>query len=191
MNNSFFSEKELREIGFKTIGKNCFISRKASIYGADKIEIGDNVRIDDFCILSGYIVIGNYIHIAPYSAIYGGEKGVMISDFANISSRVCIYSISDDYLGEGLTNPMIPDSFKKVESKAVYVGKHVIIGSGSTVLPGVELKQGTAVGSMSLVKNSSEEWTIVAGIPAKMIKKRRKDKIIELEKQFLSKENYI
>lgn len=188
---SFYTEEELYTLGFESIGSNVLISKKASFYGVESIRIGNNVRIDDFCILSGFIEIGNYIHIAPYSAIYGGEKGVKINDFANISSRVCIYSISDDYLGEGLTNPMIPDSFKKVESKAVLVGKHVIIGSGSTILPGVELKQGTAVGSMSLVKNSTEEWSIIAGIPAKIIKKRRKDKIINLEKQFLSKENYI
>ena len=90
---SFYDENELKEIGFKSYGENVKISRKSSIYGAEKISIGNNVRIDDFCILSGQIKLGNYIHIAAYSALYGGEDGIVIKDFANISSRVSIYSI--------------------------------------------------------------------------------------------------
>lgn len=57
MKTSFYTHDELAEIGFKSCGKNVLISRKASIYSPAKIEIGDNVRIDDFCILSGVIFI--------------------------------------------------------------------------------------------------------------------------------------
>lgn len=103
--NSFYEESELKQLGFKQIGKNVRISRKASFYGVSKISIGNNVRIDDFCILSGKIDIGNYIHIAAYSALYGGDDGIFLDDFVNISSRVCIYSVSDDYSGNSMTNP--------------------------------------------------------------------------------------
>ena len=91
------------------MGGGTFISRKASIYGAENMIIGSHVRIDDFCILSGQIELGDYIHIAAYSALYGGEKGIFIGDFANLSSRVSVYSVSDDYSGETMTNPMIPE----------------------------------------------------------------------------------
>ena len=171
---SFYTEDELKEIGFKEIGKSVFISRKASIYSPELISLGNNVRIDDFCILSGKVTIGNYIHIAAYSALYGGEKGIFISDYANISSRVCVYSISDDYSGETMTNPMVPDEYKKVQSEPVYIGKHVIIGSTSVVLPGVKLGEGSSFGSFSLIKNDSEEWSINMGIPAKKVKNRSK-----------------
>ena len=50
--NSFYSKEELKEIGFKKYGENVLISRKTSIYNPEKIIIGNNVRIDDFCILS-------------------------------------------------------------------------------------------------------------------------------------------
>ena len=70
--NSFYSNEELKQLGLKSFGKNVLISKKCSIYGADKISIGNNVRIDDFCILSGKIVIGNYVHISAYSALYAG-----------------------------------------------------------------------------------------------------------------------
>ena len=61
--NSFYSDEELKKIRFKSLGENVLISKKASIYSPEKIIIGNNVRIDDFCILSGNIQIGNHVHI--------------------------------------------------------------------------------------------------------------------------------
>ncbi len=87
MNSSFYSENELAEIGFKSFGQNVMISKKASIYGAGSIEIGNNVRIDDFCILSGKIKLGDYIHISAYSSLFAGDKGIEMKDFCTLSSR--------------------------------------------------------------------------------------------------------
>ena len=181
--NSFYSEEELKEIGFKSMGGNILISRKASIYSAANITIGDNVRIDDFCILSGHIELGSYIHIAAYTALYGGDKGIYISDFANLSSRICVYSISDDYSGETMTNPMVSDEYKNVESKPVYIGKHAIIGSTSVVLPGVNIAEGSSFGSFSFINRDSEPWSINAGIPFKKIRDRKKD-LLALAEEF-------
>lgn len=182
--NSFYNQSDLISMGFKSIGQNVFISKKASIYGAKDISIGNNVRIDDFCILSGNISIGNYVHIAPYSAIYGGDEGVEIKDFANISSRVSIYGKSDDYSGLTMTNPMIPDKYKNVENKMILIDRHVIIGTTSVVLPGSILQEGCAFGSFSLIKGDYKGWGVYAGIPAKRIKDRKKN-ILDLEKRFL------
>lgn len=185
---SFYTESELKEIGLKSYGYNVMISRKASIYGASKISLGNNVRIDDFCILSGNITFGNNIHIAAFSALFAGDAGISIHDFANISSRVCIYAVSDDYSGISMTNPTIPDKYRRINSKPVLIGTHVIIGSGCTILPGVELKEGTALGAMSLCMKSTEPWNIYAGIPVRLIKERKRN-IIELEKEFLKEQN--
>lgn len=181
--NSFYTFDELNKLGLANIGDNVLISHKVSIYGAEKINIGDNVRVDDFCILSGKITIGNYVHIAAYTALYGGDKGINIHNFANISSRVSIYSINDDYSGDTMTNPMIPDKFKNIQSEKVVIEKHVIIGSGCVVLPGVILKEGSAFGAMTFINRSSESWSINIGIPFKKIKDRSK-KLLKLEKEF-------
>lgn len=173
--NSFYSTKELKEIGFSEVGTNVLVSRKCSIYGAEKIVIGNNVRIDDFCILSGKIVLGDYIHVAAYSAIYGGEDGVIIDDYTNISSRVCIYSVSDDYSGESMTNPMIPEEYKQVKSETVIIKKHVIIGSTSVVMPGVVLEEGCSFGAFSFISESTKPWGIYVGIPCKRRKERKMD----------------
>lgn len=183
MENSFYTIEELREIGLKHVGKNCLISRKASIYNSGKVSLGDNVRIDDFCIISGVIEIGNYVHIAAYSALYGGTKGIYINDFANISSRVTIYSISDDYSGESMTNPMIPDEYKNLVNMPVYIEKHVIVGSTSVILPGVTIREGSAFGCFSFVEHDSEAWSVNVGIPFKKIKNRSR-KLLGREAEF-------
>lgn len=180
---SFLSQKEIDEIGFKAYGKNLKISRHACFYGASEMVIGNHVRIDDFCILSGRIELCNFIHIAAYSAIYGGEKGVYIDDFANISSRVSIYAVNDDYSGESMTNPMIPDEYKFVQSERVSIGKHVIIGSTSVILPGVVLAEGSAFGSFSLINRDSDAWSVNAGIPFKKMKDRSR-RLLEKEELF-------
>lgn len=178
---SFYTVEELNQIGFKKFGVDVKISRRASIYGAENISIGNHVRIDDFCILSGHIELENYIHIAAYAALYGGQEGIFMSDFAGVSSRVCIYSVSDDYSGEAMTNPMVPDIYRNVESKPVYIGRHVLIGSTSVVVPGVHLAEGSAFGSFSFITEDSKEWGIYIGIPAKRVKERSK-KLLEYER---------
>lgn len=182
--NSFYREKQISRLGLHEYGKNLSISSKASFYGESHIRIGNNVRIDDFCIISGNVSIGDNVHIAAYSALYGGDAGITIGDFANISSRVCIYAVSDDYSGCTMTNPTIPEKYKHVHNEHVVIGKHVIIGSGSTILPGVTLSEGTAIGAMSLCKQSTVPWKIYAGIPVKIIKDRSQE-LIALEKEFL------
>ena len=97
--NSFYSENELEQLGFCSLGKNVKISRMASFYGLDKITVGNDVRIDDFCLLSGLISLGNNIHIATGSYMFGGLEGIFMEDFSGLSSRVTVYATSDNYSG--------------------------------------------------------------------------------------------
>ena len=68
---SYLTQTELLEVGFKEVGKNVKLSGKASIYNPERISIGSNVRIDDFCIISGDVKIGSYNHIASYTCLFG------------------------------------------------------------------------------------------------------------------------
>ena len=101
---------------------------------------------------------------------------------------VRVFSQSDDYSGETMTNSNVPAKYKNEIKEAVFIGKHCIVGVDSIVFPGVQLRQGTSVGAMSLVLKSTEEWSIYFGSPAKKIKDRRRD-MLELEKQFLEELN--
>lgn len=184
---SFYTEQELQELGLKEYGTNVLISRKCSIYGASNISIGNNVRIDDFCILSGNIKIGSYVHISAYASMFTGDSRIIIGDFVALSSRNVIYAESDDYSGESMVNPMVPDEYKNLERGDVSIGRHSIIGTGSTILPGVNIGEGVAVGAMSLINKDLEAWTINVGIPCKKIKERAR-KPLEYERKFLAKQ---
>lgn len=181
---AFLSQEQLKSFGFSALGSNVLISDKSSFYNPGKISIANNVRIDDFCVFSageGGIEIGNYIHIAVFSSLIGAGR-IRLSDFVNISSRVSIYSSNDDYSGATLTNPMVPDELKSVKSADVDLHKHVIVGSGSVILPGVTLHEGVAVGALSLVTKDCKEFTVYSGVPARPLKPRKKDlKALELE----------
>ena len=108
---TFYSEDELCGLGLKRYGANVLISRNAIIYKPDKLEIGSNVRIDDFVTISGNVVLGNYIHIAQNSSLFGGTAGILMDDFSGISSHVAIYAVSNDYSGRFMTNPTVPDKY--------------------------------------------------------------------------------
>lgn len=180
---TFYNERELEDIGLKQFGRNVKISRKSSIYAPEKVVIGNNVRIDDFCILSGNINLGSCIHIGAYSALYG-QTGITMEDYSGVSARVLVYSISDDYSGEFMTNPMIPMDLKQEIEGPIQMDKHSIIGAGSIVLPKVHVGEGGAVGAMSLVNKSIEPWTVNVGIPSRKIKERSKN-ILNLERKYL------
>ena len=181
---SYLSEENIRKIGFKSIGINVKISEKASIYNPAEIEIGDNSRIDDFCVISGKLTIGRNVHIAPHCLVAGGEKGIVMDDFSGLAYFCQVFSQSDDYSGRTMTNPTIPIDFKKEFKSPIHIGRHVIIGAGSIVFPGVVLAEGCSVGAMTLVNKSTEPWGIYVGNPAKRVKDRSKDLLV-LEQKFL------
>ena len=181
---AYYNNEELKNMGFKYLGRNVKISTKASIYDHDMIEIDDNSRVDDFCLLSGKIKIGKFVHIAPYCNLAGGEKGIIMEDFSGLAYGVQVFTQSDDYSGKTLTNPTVLDRYKNEVKKEIIIKKHAGAGAHSIIMPGVVLHEGTAVGAMSLVRKSTEEWSIYVGNPAKKIKNRSRD-LLQLEKEFL------
>lgn len=181
---NFLTEKELAGLGIKSYGKNVLIGRHVVLYSPDKLILGDDVRIDDFTVISGKVTMGSFIHISQFCGIYGGDEGIVMEDFSGLSAKCSVYAVSDDYTGRSMTNPMVPAKYKPTAvSKPIHIGKHAIIGCNSVVLPGVDIPEGAAVGSLSLVTRSLEPWSINTGIPAKKKSDRHRD-ILELEKDF-------
>jgi len=92
-------------------------------------------------------------------------------------------------MGGGLTSPVIPDKYRIVKSSLVEIGKHALVGSGALILPGGNLKEGSVLGAMSLLKTTTDPWYIYAGVPAEKLKIRKRDVIINFEKDFLNATN--
>ena len=182
----YYCTEELRDFGFKSVGENVNIAKNMTVIGLSNISIGSNVRIDGYGVLAvhdGYLDIGNYVHIAG-GAYVGCKGGVVFEDFSGVSQHVKIYSASDDYSGKSLTNPTIPEEFLNAAVAPVRLGRHAIIGSGSVILPGVEIGEGASVGALSLVTKQLDPWGVYFGSPAKRLKSRKKDLLV-LEAQLM------
>ncbi|PAF43769.1 galactoside O-acetyltransferase [Helicobacter sp. 11S03491-1] len=188
MNTSFYTQEELQNLNFKSIGKNVLISKKASIYQAQNISIKSNVRIDDFVILSGHIEIGNYVHISTGSVLMCKEEGIYIEDFASVSIHSKILGSSDDFLGNGLVGPCVDEKYRRITSKPIVLGKYSLLGCNSIILPGGSLAEGVSVGALSLVSRPTKSWGVYFGIPARRILERKKE-ILKLEEEFLSQKS--
>jgi len=187
-NPGYFYSEDLRKMGFKFIGENVQITKNCTIIGLENISVGDNVRIDGGVTLacaSGYLNIGSYIHIGGYVHITC-SGGVVVENFSGLSQGMRIYSSDDDYSGTSLTGPTVPPEFLTVKKKLVRIGKHVIIGSGSIVLPGVSVGEGSSIGALSLVTKSLDAWGVYAGTPVKKLRSRKRN-LLEKEKLLMEK----
>jgi len=176
-NSGFLSREEIQAIGFARVGENVSIDQTARFYDARRISIGSHVRIDAYSVLSAGaegIVIGSHVHISVYVFLTGAAR-IELHDFSGLSARVTVYSSNDDYLGDALTGPTVPVELRNVTDAPVTIGKHVVIGAGSVVLPGVTISEGACVGALSLIKKDIPPYQIVAGRKGSVVGQRRKD----------------
>lgn len=172
----------LEEKKYKSIGENVTIYKTVKIINHEEISIGNNVIIDDFAFIYGRggITIGDFVHIASFT-VFSGGGGLVLGDFTSYGAGTKVLTGTEDFLGGCLTNPTVPEPYRTAIRKPVIIGRHTIIGVNVVILPGVTIGEGCAIGAGSLIKKDCEPWTVYAGSPARAIKKRPMEKILELE----------
>lgn len=183
----FYTDEELSEAGFQSLGTNVKIKRNAGLFFTENISIGDNVRIDDHSIIVAsreLVSIGMHVHIAAHCYLSASD-GLTMEDFAGLAPGVMIFTSSDDYTGQKMTNPTLPRHLTGGPAGPVRLGRHVIIGANTVILPGVSIGVGSSVGAQSLVQKSLSEWGIFFGSPVKRIGTREK-KLLDLEQEYLT-----
>jgi len=165
----------------KSVGNNVFISANVEIRRPQMVAVGDNVDIDSGFYLTTGAEIGDYVHIAAYVAVIGGAKGFLkMGNFTNIAVSGRIICVSDTFLGDGLIGAQgIPEEFRKLKIAPVVFENFANVGAGAIILPGVTLREGSVVGAGAVVTKDTELWTIYAGSPARPIKKRPKETMLE------------
>lgn len=167
------------------IGDDTFISANVEIRRPHLVTVGNHTAIDTgfYCTVSAEI--GDYVHIAPYITAIGGASGYWKMDhFSTLAAGSRVICGSDDHMGAGLVGPTIPEEFKDHLTIApVIFEKFANVGTGVVIMPGVTLAEGTVVGANSLVTKSTEPWTVYVGSPAKPVKIRPKDKMIEFARR--------
>lgn len=188
LDNRYFRQDELQDMGFRALGRDVLIARTARLYAPAYMEIGDHSCIDDFCIVSGAIRIGAHVHLAHGCRVVGGREGIQFDDFSGLAFGVTAFAQSDDYTGLHLTNPTVPMHYRSIQRGAVRLGRHVIVGAHSVIFPGVELAEGSSVGACSMLLKSTEPWGIYVGVPARKVRERKQD-MLALEQRFLAEKS--
>ncbi len=187
----YYNSIELRSFGFKSVGNKVLIAKNCTIVGVHNISIGNNVIIDAFCSIivsgSGSLHIGSYVHIGAFCHLLASE-GIEIKDFSGLSQGVKVYSKTDDYSGNSLTNPTIPSKYKSVKKGKVIINEHVIVGAGSVILPNVNIGEGASIGALALISTNLEAWMLYVGNPIKKLAKRSKN-LLKLKADFLGDNN--
>lgn len=178
---------QLKKMGFKNIGRNCFIAKNVRAYNGT-ITIGNNVRVDDDVVLKGKIQIGNNVHIARGCTLSGGTKGIYIDDFAVFSNYCQLFTTSDNYLASALPSGTLKKDLQKkfcsLYEKPIMIGKGALFGTFCTVLPGSNVGDYSSFASYSSVYKKKISGYFYNN--QKKIKKNLKE-IKKKYKQFLTK----
>lgn len=184
------TDEELSRLGLASVGSNVRIHSTVQFFGANHVSIGDNVRIDCFSIISAGsegVSIGSHVHIAAGCYLFGNSAAIRLEDFCGLSSRVSVYSCTDDYVNGWMTNPTVPNNFRQPRLGPVVLERHAIVGAGCVILPGVRIGLGAAVGALTVVRKSVAGGSIVHGNPMRVLRRRRNvARLLDLEAGFRS-----
>ena len=167
---------------FAERGIDVTICEPVCILGPERVHLKNRVMLGEFCFLAGGmgLHIGNFVHVAPHVTVSGGGYCVL-EDFVSVCAGVRIVTGTDDVNGEGLPGPMVPAGLRAIYRSYVHCGRHAFIGTGAILLPGVSIGEGAVVGAGSVVTRDLEPWGIYLGSPARRVRERKREKILELQ----------
>lgn len=138
-------------------------------YKYRKVTIGKNSRINLGTIVShcGNVSIGDNTYINGGILCAGDNSKIIIGDNCLISYNVHIRTSSHNYKQKE-TLIRNQGNFEK----DIIIGNDVWIGYGAQILPGIKIGNGAVIAAGAIVTKNVEKYTIVAGVPAKIIGRR-------------------
>ena len=155
---------------FKKIGENVIFEKGVLVFHPENISISNNVYIGHNAILKGYfkneMIIGDHTWIGQGCFLHSGG-GIEIGKTVGIGPGVII--ITSMHIPEKMP---IPVMYSDLDFKKVVLEDGCDIGVGAVILPGVRIGEGSIVGAGSVVTEDVEPYTIVAGVPAKGLRRR-------------------
>jgi acetyltransferase-like isoleucine patch superfamily enzyme len=137
-----------------------------------RIRIGTDVSFYGAAYLNangpdGFLEIGNHTHIDQQCVLYA-QGGLMIGADCAIAAGSILYTQTNaDLSGTG-----IPVANQPTVYAPIVIKDGCWLGAGVRILPGITLNEGTHVGAGSVVTKSTEPMSVIAGVPAKVLRKR-------------------
>ena len=156
------------------IGNGTVIEAGVLVFHPENIEIGNDVYIGHYTILKGYYLnkmrIGSGTWIGQ-QCFFHSAGGLTIGRNVGIGPSVKI--ITSFHVEEGTHIPIL---HSQVKLAPVVVEDDCDIGVGAIILPGVNIGRGTQVGAGAVVTNNAAPYSVVAGVPAQVLRIRNKMK---------------
>lgn len=177
-------------------GRNVVFGQNVVLRHPHKIFIGDNVVIDDNCLIDAKgttnrgITIGNNVFIGRNTILSCKDGDIEVADRANIGFNCELFSASRVTVGQDVliaayayvvggdheaSDPAKPVIEQARRSRGVAIGAGAWIGAGATVLDGITLGERAVVGAGAVVRSDVPASTTAVGVPARLIDRRARD----------------
>jgi acetyltransferase-like isoleucine patch superfamily enzyme len=157
------------------VGKNVVVFQWALILAPEVVEIGDGTRIDDYSRLEGGtgLRIGKYVHIASFASILGGGRAE-VGDYSGMAQGARIITGTGHPCEEQF--PLrVPEGDPYYRMRGVnVVGAYSFVAANAVVLPNVAVGEGAVVAAGAVATKDVPPWTVVAGVPARVIGDRKR-----------------
>lgn len=174
-------------------GRNVFFGNDVTLRHPHKIRIGDDVVVDDGCVLDAKgadndgIAIGNGVFLGRQTIVTTKDGDIELEDGVNVSAFCMIFSASRVRCGRNTliaaytylvggghdldrTDLAIIDQARP--SQGIAIGPNCWLGAGVTVLDGVTVGRDAVIGANSVVTRDVEDFAVAAGSPAATIRRR-------------------
>jgi acetyltransferase-like isoleucine patch superfamily enzyme len=156
---------------FAQLGKGVVFEAGVLVFHPENIEIGDDVYVGHQTILKGYyknkLSVGSGTWVGPQCFLHGAG-GLCIGKDVGIGPGVkMITSYHGDH---GLDQAIMSNP---LEFSAISIGDDSDIGINATILPGVSIGRGVQVGAGAVVTENMPDYSVVVGVPARVIRMRR------------------
>lgn len=157
-------------------------------------KCGKDVKISTKCKFSGIenIYAGNHIVIGTEAMIMTTRAKVIMGDYVFFAPKVSVVTGDHrfDLVGKYMLN--VSDADKRIEDDqdVIFEGDNWI-GTGVIILKGVTVGRGSIVAAGSVVTKSIPPYAIVAGVPARIIKKRFTEEQVKIHESVLEQESTV
>jgi len=175
-------KRSFRKLKFLKQGNNCTVGKNVVFLHPEHIALGDNITFGDNCAIQTWPEYRGVKHTKMPELIIEDNVSMMRNCHVSCMNKVLIGSgsllgdnvfITDNFHGcLSMDEANLPPIERKLYSKGeVIIGKNVWIGRNACVMPGVTIGDCAVVGANSVITKDVDCNTIVAGCPAREIKK--------------------
>lgn len=171
----WFFKTKLLGLSYGGLGTHSYVGPATFIEHRSQVFIGNNVRIypgmrielpskDSLISIKDNVSIGQNFHAVSY------KKNLVISSGVVISANVFISNVNHNYKKLGISALK-----QELISRDTKIGENCFIGYGAVILPGTHLGKQCIVGANAVVHGTFDDYSVIAGVPARTIKKYDKE----------------